>query len=323
MTQIVDIRGTEPLPLAHEPVSDLATSRLEGTRDLLLRQTPLTVKLSILVLFGWCVVSIFGRWIAPYGANAIDLNAMYARPLGFGGTTAHLLGTDALGRDILSRLLVGSRLTFYLAVITVVAAGVFGTTLGVVAGMTVGLPTMRRRWRAFDVVIARFTDLMLSVPLILIALLLVVAVGASFSSLLIVLVVFSWPSYARVVRNATLNVCASPYVDLAVLSGLSPGRIAWRHVMPNVRDAIFVVATLQLGYVILLASALDFLGAGIPPPTPTWGGMVADGQQALVVAWWIATIPGIAIMAVVFAANMVGDWLRDVTDPRAIRGRSA
>ena len=224
-----------------------------------------------------------------------------------GGQSTYLLGTDKLGRDILSRIIYGSRISVVVAGIAIFIAGVIGTVLGVTAGYFGG-------W--VDAVIMRLVDISLSIPIILMALVLVAALGASFQTILIVIIIFLWAVYSRQSRGETLSVVVQDYVARARVSGASDWRIMLRHVFPNVFNSLVVIATLQVGFVIILESTLSFLGAGIPRPTPAWGLMVADGRELIVSAWWVALFPGIAIMLVVICMNLLGDWLRDRLDPK-------
>lgn len=224
-----------------------------------------------------------------------------------GGQTTYLLGTDKVGRDILSRIIYGSRISIIVAAIAIVIAGTIGTALGITAGYFSG-------W--VDALIMRLVDISLSIPIILMALVLVAALGASFKTIVIVLVIFLWAQYARQARGETLTVRVQDYVSRAKVSGASNARIMLRHVFPNVFNSIVVLATLQVGFVIILESTLSFLGAGIPRPQPAWGLMVADGRELIITHWWVSLFPGVAIMLVVMSMNLMGDWLRDRLDPK-------
>ena len=224
-----------------------------------------------------------------------------------GGDGSFLLGTDKLGRDILSRIIHGSRVSIIVAGIAIFFAGAIGTTLGVTAGYFGG-------W--VDGVIMRLVDVSLSIPIILMALVLVAALGASFKTIISVLVIFLWAQYARQTRGETLSIRVQDFIARAKVAGASDIRIMLRHIFPNVFNSLVVLATLQVGFVIILESTLSFLGAGIPRPTPAWGLMVADGRELIVVAWWVALFPGIAILLVVMSMNLLGDWLRDWLDPK-------
>ena len=224
-----------------------------------------------------------------------------------GGQSEYLLGTDKLGRDILSRIIHGSRISVVVAGIAIFIAGIIGTLLGIAAGYFGG-------W--VDAVVMRLVDIAFSIPIILIALVLVVSLGASFRTIIIVLVLFLWATYARQARGETLTVRVQDYIARARVSGASNLRIMLRHVFPNVFNSLVVIATLQIGFVITLESTLSFLGAGLPKPTPAWGLMVSDGRELIISAWWVALFPGLAIMLVVICMNLLGDWLRDRLDPK-------
>jgi peptide/nickel transport system permease protein len=224
-----------------------------------------------------------------------------------GGKGKFVLGTDKLGRDIVSRIIFGSRVSIIVAGIAIFIAGTIGTTLGVAAGYFGG-------W--VDALIMRLVDISLSIPIILMALVLVAALGASFKTIIAVLIIFLWAQYARQSRGETLTVRVQDYVARARVSGASHARIMLKHIFPNVFNSLVVLATLQVGFVIILESTLSFLGAGIPRPTPAWGLMVSDGRELLVAAWWVALFPGIAILLVVMSMNLLGDWLRDRLDPK-------
>ncbi len=225
-----------------------------------------------------------------------------------GGSTKFLLGTDQLGRDVLSRVIYGARISLIVSVVTLGIGGTFGIVMGLTAGWYGG-------W--VDETLMRLVDIKLSIPLILIALVLVITLGQSFGVILAVLAIFIWPRFARQVRGEVLTLKHMDYVALAKVAGASTARILFIHIFPGTINTLIVVATLQVGIVILLESTLSFLGAGIPPPTPAWGSMVAEGRDKMAGGiWWISTFPGLAIMLTVVSLNLFGDWLRDTLDPR-------
>ena len=224
-----------------------------------------------------------------------------------GGQWNHLLGTDKVGRDILSRIIYGSRISVVVAGIAVLLSGTVGTALGIAAGFY-------GRW--VDAVVMRMVDISLSIPIILLALVLVSAVGASFGTVVTVLVLLLWAHYARLSRGVTLSIKSADFIARAQVSGASDVRIMIHHILPNVVNSLVVLATLQVGFVIIIESTLSFLGAGIPRPNPAWGLMVADGRDLIISHWWVSFFPGIAIMLVVLSMNLLGDWLRDKLDPK-------
>ena len=224
-----------------------------------------------------------------------------------GGSTKFLLGTDHLGRDLLSRVIHGARISLIVSLVTLGVGGILGVILGLTAGWYGG-------WT--DELLMRLVDIILSLPLILVALVLVVAVGQSLEIIVVVLALWIWPRFARMVRGEVLQLKTMDYVALARVAGASTWRILFKHLFPGTTNTLIVVATLQVGIVILVEATLSFLGAGVPPPEPAWGSMVADGRDRLTDAWWIATVPGAAILLTVMALNLFGDWLRDKLDPR-------
>ena len=224
-----------------------------------------------------------------------------------GGSAKYLLGTDHLGRGVLSRIIHGARISLIIVSITLGIGGAIGTTLGLAAGYFGG-------W--VDELLMRIVDIFLALPLILVALVLVVALGSSFALIVGVLVLFIWVRFARQIRGEVLQLKTMDYIALAKVAGASTPRILFVHLFPGVLNTLIVVATLQVSIVILAESGLSFLGAGVPPPTPAWGSMVADGRGYLADAWWISTMPGIAILLTVLSLNLFGDWLRDRLDPK-------
>ena len=234
-----------------------------------------------------------------------DQIKVFTRP---SGSSKFLLGTDHLGRDVLSRVIYGARISLLVSIITLLVGGSIGITMGLVAGYYGGF---------VDEFLMRLVDIKLAIPLILIALVLVITLGQSLWIIVTVLCLFIWPRFARQVRGEVLQLKHMDYVSLAKVSGASTARILFIHIFPGTINTLIVVSTLQVGIVILLESTLSFLGAGVPPPTPAWGSMVADGRDKLAGGvWWISTFPGVAIMLTVMSLNWFGDWLRDTLDPR-------
>jgi len=246
--------------------------------------------------------------VAPYDPLRGSLSKRLKAPAWQeGGSMQHPLGTDKLGRDILSRIIYGARVSLAVSLVAIVVGGVIGTSFGLVSGYFGG---------RVDGLLMRLVDISLSLPTILLALVLVAAVGPSFWTVITVLVVLLWARYARLVRGETLSIKERDFIARARVAGASHVRIMAKYIFPNVINSLIVLATLQVGYVILLESALSFLGAGLPRPTPAWGLMVADGRELIVSAWWVSMFPGLAIMLTVLALNLLGDWLRDHLDPK-------
>lgn len=223
------------------------------------------------------------------------------------GTWEHPLGTDRLGRDILSRIVWGARISLAAGVVTVLLASAFGAAVGLVAGYYGG---------RVDAALMRFTDATMSFPVILLALILAVTVGPSFTNVVIAIAVILWARYARVVRAQVLTLMQLDFIAQSRIAGAGAWRIISRHLFPNTLNTLVVLVTLQIGYVIIVEASLSFLGAGIPPPTPAWGSMIAEGREYVTSAWWASFFPGLAILLVVLAFNLIGDWLRDTLDPK-------
>jgi len=260
----------------------------------------------ILAVFAF--TGITANWIAPHNPERGDIRARNLPPAWLeGGSTKYLLGTDHLGRDSLSRIIFGARISLIVVAVTLGVGGVFGVLLGLVAGYYGG-------W--VDELVMRVVDIKLAIPTILVALVLVFALGQSFIIIIAILAIAIWPRFARNIRGEVLQLKTMDFVALAKVAGASTPRILFVHIFPGVVNTLIILTTLEVGIVILLEATLSFLGAGVPPPTPAWGSMVADGRDRLAVAWWISTMPGLAIMFVVVAMNLFGDWLRDVLDPR-------
>lgn len=264
--------------------------------------------LALSILGTFIVLALFADWISPHSPTGMSLRERLLPPAWLDkGTIGHLLGTDRIGRDILSRIIHGARISLGAGVAAVLVGGLIGTVLGLVSGYF-------GRW--IDGVIMRLTDTMLSLPIILIALLFAVALGPSFTNLIIVLGLVMWARFARLVRGEVLSLKERDFVALAKVGGCSSLRIMLRHIFPNLLNSLMVLATLQVGWVIIVEASLSFLGAGIPPPAPSWGSMIADGRGHVATAWWMSLFPGLALVLAVLSVNMLGDWLRDHLDPR-------
>ena len=247
-------------------------------------------------------------FIVPHGPDELNLgHVRQGWVFSEGGSWTFPLGTDGLGRDILSRIIKGAQVSMAVAAGTVLLAASIGTTLGTIAGYFGG-------W--VDTVIMRLVDGWLAFPAILIALVFAVTVGPSVTVVVSVMALILWARYARLIRGEVLSLKERDFVALARVAGGSPLRIMASHLLPNVLNSVIVLSTLQIGWAITVEATLSFLGAGVPPPTPTWGGMVADGRDLIRSAWWISVFPGAAIGLVVLSFNLIGDRIRDLLDPK-------
>jgi peptide/nickel transport system permease protein len=246
--------------------------------------------------------------LAPHDPTEGDLLKKSIPPMWMEkGQAEHPLGTDRFGRDVLSRIIWGSRISLAVSLVAIGVAGTLGTLLGLIAGYRGGLT---------DALLMRLTDIGLSLPTILIAVVMVAVSEPSFRNVILVIALLLWPRFARQIRGETLAVKEQDFVALAVVAGRSSAWIIRRHIFPNVVPTLLVISTLQVGYVILLEGTLSFLGVGVPPPNPAWGLMIADGRGFLATAWWMSLFPGLAMLLTVLAVNLMGDWLRDNLDPR-------
>ncbi|MFQ6026468.1 MAG: ABC transporter permease [Dehalococcoidia bacterium] len=278
--------------------------RLNGVASGLWRAPKVpTAVLGVLLVF-----ALFGPWIAPHDPVAVDLANSFAPPAWHDtGTFSNLLGTDKLGRDILSRLMRGARVSLSLSLVIIGVGGGAGVILGLISGYS---------GRKVDAVIQRGVEVILAMPTILVALVFVFTVGRSFESVMFILSPFLAARFTRIVRGETLSVRERDFVAIAQVIGTPTWMILFKHILPNVFNTIIVLATLEVGHLILLESSLSFLGVGVPPPHPAWGLMVADGREFISSAYWITLFPGLAILAAVLSLNLFGDWLRDTLDPR-------
>jgi len=269
-----------------------------------------------IVLAALVFTAVFAPYLAPHSPTDGDITQKSIPPVWMErGDREHPLGTDRFGRDVLSRIIWGSWISLLVSLVAIGVAGTFGTLLGLISGYRGGLT---------DTILMRLTDIGLSLPTILIAVVLVAVSEPSFRNVVLVIALLLWPRFARQIRGETLAIKEHDFVALAVVAGRSSAWIIRRHIFPNVVPTLLVISTLQVGYVILLEGTLSFLGVGVPPPNPAWGLMIADGRGFLATAWWISLFPGLAMLLTVLAVNLMGDWLRDHLDPKLRQlGRAA
>jgi len=255
------------------------------------------------------VAAVFADLLAPHDPQLGSLGLRFRPPVWqAGGSAEYLLGTDHLGRDVLSRLLFGARVSIVVGFTAVLVAGLLGVTLGILSGYLGG-------W--VDQVVMRLTDTWLALPSLTFAIFLAAIVGPSEFNIIVILGGVYWTRYARVIRGEVLSLRERDFVRLAVVAGCSKRTIMYRHILPNVFNSAIVLATLMLGVVIVAEASLSFLGVGVPPPKPAWGLMLADGKNALMAGhWWLTVLPGLCIMLMVMSANLLGDWLRVRFDPQ-------
>jgi len=262
-----------------------------------------------LILLTIMLVAIFAPVLAPHNPEVGVLGDRFRPPAWqTNGTADHFLGTDHLGRDVMSRLIFGARISVIVGLMVIIVAGAIGTALGIISGYL-------GRW--VDQTIMRITDAWLALPALMLAIFLAAIVGPGVSNIIIILAAVWWTRYARVVRGEVLSVRERDFVRLAVVAGCSKWAIMRKHILPNVVNSAIVLATLQLGQVIIAEAGLSFLGVGVPPPLPAWGLMLADGKKGLMAGyWWLTVLPGSCIMLMVLSANLLGDWLRVKFDPQ-------
>jgi peptide/nickel transport system permease protein len=261
------------------------------------------------ILGGLLFVAIFANVLAPHDPEVGALGERFRPPVWQqGGSEKFLLGSDHLGRDVLSRLIFGTRVSIVVGFTAVIVAGVLGTGLGILSGYLGG-------W--VDQVIMRLTDSWLALPALTFAIFLAAVVGPSEMNIVIILGLVYWTRYARVIRGEVLSLKERDFVRLAIVAGCSKRTIMKRHILPNVLNSAIVLGTLMLGVVVVTEAALSFLGVGVPPPKPAWGLMLADGKKGLMAGyWWLTVLPGCCIMLMVLSANLLGDWLRVKLDPQ-------
>lgn len=269
--------------------------------------------LAIIILFVVTVAALLGPALAPKDPNRQNIIARLQQPLtpSRSGQLEHLLGTDGLGRDILSRLIYGARISLLVGLTAVLIGGTLGTLLGMMAGYFGG---------RIDDIIMRITDIQLAFPFILLAIMFLIVLGPGVINLILILGIGQWDTYARIARGQTISQREKEYVEAARALGARPMSILIKTILPNILAPLIVIASFNIASVILSEAALSFLGLGVPPTVPTWGGMLAESRDQLLAGrWWLAIFPGVAIMATALSFNILGDWLRDFLDPR-LRG---
>jgi peptide/nickel transport system permease protein len=257
--------------------------------------------IGIAIILGWFLAGWLAPLFAPYEPNAVNVTTRLLPP-----SAAHWLGTDELGRDVLTRLLYGSRISLMTGLLVVGIGGLFGTIIGAVAAYA---------GRLVETILMRLTDLVLCFPPIILALAIAAALGVGTRNTIIAMLLVWWPKFARLARSLVLQQRTLEYVDAAVVAGFRPGRILFRHIIPNAIAPLVVLVTLDVGNAILTFAGLSFLGLGVVPPTPEWGSMVAQGRE-FISQWWVSTFPGLAILTVVLGFNFLGDGIRDWLDPK-------
>lgn len=264
--------------------------------------------IGLIIVVAVIIAAVAAPVLAPHDPTKLALKQRMLPPAwSEGGSWSYPLGTDQLGRDVWSRILYGSRISVMVGVVSVAISGIIGVLIGLVAGFYGGL---------IDSVLSRVVDTFLAIPFIVLALAVVGVLGPSIVNLIVVLTLTGWVSYSRVVRGEAMALKEREYIIAAEMIGQEKWIIALRHVLPNVMASIIVLTTLNVASTIISESSLSFLGLGVQPPTITWGGMLADGRQHIATSWWLATFPGLAITITVLGIIFLGDWLRDVLDPR-------
>lgn len=257
----------------------------------------------VLLMLG---VAVAAPFLAPHSPDEQDLLRTLQPPAWTSGDWSYLLGTDALGRDLLSRVIYGSRISMLVGASAVLIAGAIGVPLGLVSGYF-------GRW--VDAVVMRVADVQLGLPFLVLAIAMVAAIGPGLGNVIVVLGLTGWVTYGRIVRAEVLVIREREYVEAARAIGARPMRVIARHVLPNVMSSVVVVASLETAKMIVAEASLSYLGLGVQPPTPTWGGIIANGRDQMAVAWWLAVFPGLALLLTVLGVNLLGDWLRDALDP--------
>jgi peptide/nickel transport system permease protein len=254
------------------------------------------------------LAALLAPYLAPYDPQRIHPGDRLTPPCWVsGGNPDYLLGTDSTGRDLLSRIIYGARISLIVAVLGIGISAALGTTIGLISGYFGGL---------IDMAIMRLVDIVMSLPVLFLALAFAAVIPAGLYIVVLIIALFGWVGYARIVRGEVLSLKERDFIALARVAQASPGRILIRHILPNLVNILTVMMTLEVGGIIMFEAAFSFIGFGVQPPTPSWGNMLSEGQNYLTTAWWIATFPGLALMSMIFSCNFIGDWLRDALDPR-------
>lgn len=288
--------------VAQTQILEIATPARPGRIEL--RRLPWS---AIIILGAFVFVAAFPSWLTPYNPVEVSLTTRLQAPGWEAAGTQSPLGTDTLGRDVLTRVFYGARISLLVALFALLLGGGLGLTIGIVSGYMGGKA---------DAVLMRLTDAFMAIPALLLALVFVMTVGAGLSTVIMAISFTMWSRFTRIIRSEVLSLKERDFVKLAKVAGCSSPRIMFVHILPNVLNTFVVICTLQVSHCILTEASLSFLGAGVPPPTPTWGNMISEGRDYLGSAWWICVFPGLALTSVVFSFNILGDWLRDRLDPK-------
>jgi peptide/nickel transport system permease protein len=267
-----------------------------------------TVPVAAAVLLSVFLCALFAPLLAPHDPTEQDLTARLLPPAWLaGGMPGYLLGTDALGRDLLSRIIYGARISILVGFAAVAVQAGVGCLLGLASGYFGG---------RLDAAFMRLADIQLAIPFLVLAIAVMAVLGAGLRNVILVLGVSGWVIYGRVIRSEVLTIRVNEYIEATRALGSGSARIMFRHILPNVASSLLVISTLEVARMIIAEASLSYLGLGVQPPTPTWGGMVSDGRNWIMTSWWVSTLPGAAIFLTVLSVNVMGDFLRDRLDPR-------
>jgi peptide/nickel transport system permease protein len=272
---------------------------------MVVRRLPI-IPMLIVAIVVFC--ALFAPYVSPHDPQRISPKDRLMPPAwAGGGNPKYLLGTDSTGRDLLSRIIYGARVSLIVAVLGIGISASLGTFIGLVSGYFGGIT---------DMIIMRFVDIMMSLPVLFLALAFAAVIPAGMYIVILIIAIFWWVGYARIVRGEVLSLKEREFVALAKVAQASSARIIFKHILPNLVNTLTVMMTLEVGGVIMFEAAFSFIGFGVQPPTPSWGNMLSEGQNYLTTAWWIAVFPGLSLMATIFSCNFIGDWLRDALDPK-------